>query len=122
MLSTQQVRFTRAKRWSIQDPKGLDFSPHHQESILVHYASISPTGTHTSLNNLENKMVTLVDTQNGFSETSLKSSSKYHLLSKVRLYLSNALCGDSGAGPQAPTYPAKRPVAYNLVSAMSQAY
>lgn len=67
-------------------------------------------------------MVTLVDTWNWFSETALKSSSKYHLLSKVRLYLSKALRGDSGAGPQASTYPAKRPVAYNLVSAMSQAY
>lgn len=67
-------------------------------------------------------MATLVDTRNGFSETGLKSSFKYHLLSKVRLYLSKALCGDSGAGPQAPTYPTKMPVAYNLVSAMSQAY
>lgn len=76
-----------------------------------------------SLNNLENKMATLVDTRNGFSETAQqKGSSKYHLLSKVRLYLYKVLCGDSGAGPQALTYPAKRSVAYNLVSAMSQAY
>lgn len=75
-----------------------------------------------SLNNLENKMATLGDTRNGFSETAQqKSSSKYHLLSKVRLYLSKPLCGDSGAGPRAPTYPTKRSVAYNLISTMSQA-
>lgn len=82
VVSTQQVRFTLSKGEVPPGPQRSGFLPHHQESFL--YTRISLTGTHMSLKKLENKMATLVDTRNGFSETGLKSSSKYHLLSKVR--------------------------------------